>query len=105
MAFNDSIIIQQQASARGEYGEAGVGAWSTYKTVWAEITDVTSYESHESEMPVFTNQKQFKIHAHDAPDVTPKMRISYDSQYFYIASIRKDGRLRMMLIGSAYDDE
>jgi len=105
MAYNDSIVIQQQADARGDYGEADTGAWSTYKTVWAEITDTTSSVTEESEMPVFEDSKSFKIHSHDAPAVTTKMRISYDSQYFLIRSIRKEGRLRTILIASAYDDE
>ena len=105
MAYNDSIVIQQQATAHGVYGEADTGAWSTYKTVWAEIDDSTSSVSQESEMPVFEDSKSFKLHTHDAPAVTTKMRISYDSQYFFIRSIRKEGRLRTVLIGSAYDDE
>lgn len=105
MAYNDSIVIEQQASARGEFGEADTGAWSTYKTVWAEIDDSSSSVSHESEMPVFEDSKSFKIHCADAPDVTTKMRISYDSQVFFIRSIRKEKRLRTILIASAYDDE
>lgn len=105
MAYNDSIVIEQQASARGDYGEADTGAWSTYKTVWAEITDTASSVSHESEMPVFEDSKGFKLHSADAPSVTTKMRISYDSQYFLIHSIQKEGRLRTILIASAYDDE
>lgn len=105
MAYNDSIVIQQYTQGRDTLGAIDAGTWATYKTVWAEIEDISSSVSHESEMPVFEDSKSFKIHTFDAPAVTTKMRISYDSQYFLISSIRKEGRLRTILIASAYDDE
>ena len=80
-------------------------SWATYKTVWAEVEDVSSNVQFESDMPVFEDGKSFKIHTHDAPGITSKMRISYDSQYFLIRNIRKEGRLRTVLIAEAYDDE
>jgi len=104
MAYNDKIIIQQTTEGRGTAG--GIeDTWTTYKSVWADIEDVSSYVSHESEMPVHEDSKSFKIHKHDAPSVTTKMRISYDSQYFFIRSIQKEGRLRTVLVAEAYDDE
>lgn len=104
MAYNDSIVIQQVTEGRDVNG-AVTESWTTYKTVWAEIEDAYSNVSQESEMPVFEDGKSFKIHTHDAPAVTSKMRISYDSQYFYIRSIRKEGRLRTILVAEAFDDE
>ena len=47
----------------------------------------------------------FRIHAHDAPSVTSKMRVSYDSQYWTITGISKEGRLHIVLNVEAYDDE
>jgi SPP1 family predicted phage head-tail adaptor len=104
MAYNDFIVIQQTTQTRDANGGI-TDTWATYKTVWAEIEDTASNVSHESEMNVFEDGKSFKIHTHDAPSVTSKMRISYDSQYFFIRSIRKEGRLRTILVAEAYDDE
>jgi len=105
MTYNDSIIIQQQASDRGDYGEGDTGAWSTYKTVWAEVEDVSGSTDDASEMPVYEDSKSFKFRTFDAPAVTTKMRISYDSRTFEIRSINKEGRLTTTLIAEAYDDE
>jgi SPP1 family predicted phage head-tail adaptor len=81
------------------------GSWATYKTVWAEIVDVSGDESFTSDMRVYEDAKIFKIHTHDAPAVTTKMRISYDSKFFLITSINKEGRLRTTLTATAFDDE
>lgn len=104
MTYNDKIVIQQATESRDSIGEVD-RSWATYKTVWAEITDSSSYVGHESDMPVHEYGKSFKFHTHDAPAVTTKMRISYDSQVWYIKSINKEGRLRTELIAEAYDDE
>lgn len=103
MTYNDQIVIEQYTQSRDTYGAIDAGTWATYKTVWAEIEDVQSNVSYESDMPVFEDGKSFKFHTHDA-DVTSKMRVSYDSQYFAIRSIRKEGRLRTIIIAEAYDD-
>lgn len=104
MTYNDPIIIQQPTESRNDYGEV-VPAWSTYKELWAEITDVQSNVTEDSDMMVFEDAKSFKIHKQDAPDVTSKMRIYYDSQVYRIRSIRKEGRLWIILVAEAYDDE
>ena len=105
MAYNDSIIIQQYTQARDTLGAIDAGTWGTYKTVWADISDPYGSVSNESDMPVYSESINFKIHTHDAPAVTTKMRISYNSQYYLIASIQKEGRLRTVLTATAYDDE
>ena len=104
MTFNDKIVIQQYTQARDTYGAIDAGTWATYKAVWAEVEDVQSNVTYDSEIPVFEDGKSFKIHTHDAPSVTSKMRIIHDSQYYAIRSIRKEGRLRTVLIAESYDD-
>jgi len=47
----------------------------------------------------------FKIHSYDAPDVTTKMRISYDSNIFLIRDVRREGRFHFHLTTEAFDDE
>ena len=105
MAYSDLIVIQQYTQKRDSLGAIDAGTWGTYKTVWAMIEDAGSSVSHESDMPVFEDAKTFKFRAADAPAVTSKMRVSYDSQYFYIDSVQKEGRLRTVLIARANDDE
>ena len=105
MAFREKIIIQQPTEARGDAG--GVEeTWTTYKTVYAEIDDLSGGEDNTSDMVVYVNGLSFKIHKKDAPDVTTKMRISYDSEYWYIRTRRVDRRRGFIeLTGEAYDDE
>ena len=104
MAYNDKIVIQQRTGARDSYGEMDP-TWATYKTVWSEMDDTGGIIDYSSEQPVYSDTRSFKIHTHDAPSVTTKMRVSYDSKYYMIRSIRKEGRLWTNLTTEAYDDE
>jgi len=104
MAYNDKIVIQQKVVSADDYGERDP-TWTTYKTLWAEMIDEGGVIDYESEMPVYTDTRAFKYHAHDAPDVTTKMRVSHDNKYHDIRSIRKEGRLHITLTVQAYDDE
>jgi SPP1 family predicted phage head-tail adaptor len=104
MAYNDLIVIQQKTVARDDYGEPDP-TWTTYKSVWAEKVERGGDRTYQGDMPVFTDGITLRIHTHDAPAVTSKMRISYDSQYWTIVAIEKEGRLHTVLNAEAYDDE
>ena len=104
MAYNDKIIIQESTETRDTYGEVDT-TWATYKTVWAQIDDASSGLNYQSDMPVFSTTKIFIIHKPDAPDVTSKMRISFDGQIFEIMGIQRKGRLQWVIMAEAYDDE
>ncbi len=104
LTYNDLIVIQQTTQSRTSLGEV-VDTWGTYKSAWADIEDAQSNVGYEGGQPAFEDGKSFKIHTDDAPGVTTKMRISYDSTFFYIRSIRKEGRLRTILLADGYDDE
>ena len=104
MAYNDKIVIQQSTETRDAYGEVDT-TWSTYKTVWAEIDDSGGSKDFTSDMPVYEDGMSFKIRQADAPDLTTKMRISWNSQVWIIRSKQRDGRLRWNIIADAYDDE
>jgi len=104
MAYNDRIVIEQKTVTADDYGERDA-TWSTYKTVWAERIDQTGYKSNQTDMPVFTDGISFKIHIHDAPDVTTKMRVSYDGEYWDIIRREKEERLWFILYVEAQDDE
>jgi len=105
MAFREKIIIQYPVETRGDAGSLET-TWATHKTVYAEIDDLSGGEDNTSDMTVYVNGLSFKIHKKDAPDVTTKMRISYDSDYWYIKSKQKDIRRGFItLIADTYDDE
>ena len=104
MAYNDKIVIQQSTETRDDYGEVDV-TWSTYKTVWAEMDVPGGGKTHETDMPIYYDNRLFTIRSYDAPDVTTKMRISYDSDIYLILSIQKRGRMFTVLITEAFDDE
>lgn len=104
MAYNDKIVIQQKTVSADTYGERDP-TWTTYKTVWAEMEDTGGVVDYSADMPIYSDTRTFIIHTHDAPDVTTDMRVSYDSEYHMIRSIRKDGRLRTKLTVQAFDDE
>jgi len=106
MAYRDSIIIQQPTSVRDDYGSVDASTWATYKTCWAEIEDVAGNENFDSDQRVYEDVKSFKVHTADAPAVTTKMRISWDSRLFFITSINKERRrVATELLAIAYDDE
>jgi SPP1 family predicted phage head-tail adaptor len=104
MGYNYQIVIQQRTDTADDYGERDA-TWDTYKTVWAERDDTGGVVSYESDQPVYTDAMIFKIHSYDAPDVSTKMQISYNSQIFKIQSVRKDGRFHLHLVAQAFDDE
>ena len=106
MAYNDLITIQQNTVSRDTNGFKQF-SWSTYKQCWADIEDTGGSLSYESDSPIWRDTKTFKIRTHDAPSVKayPQMRIVYDSDYFMVVGIEKDGRLFTTLTGEATDDE
>ena len=104
MAYNDYIVIQQSTVSADRYGERDK-TWTTYKSVWAERDDEGGYLGYTADMPVYSDSLSFRIHTHDAPDVTTKMRISYNSKYYLIRSIQTEGRLHTNLRVEAFDDE
>ena len=105
MAYNEKIVIQQYTQARDDYGAIDAGSWADYKTVWAEVSDAGGSLSHESDQPVYEDSTSFKFRTFDAPGVTSKMRVSYDSQVWVIRNIQKEARLVTNIIAEAYDDE
>jgi len=104
MGYNYQIVIQEATESRDDYGEVDT-TWATYKTVWAERDDEGGVMSYEAEQPVYSDSMTFKIHSYDAPDVTTKMRISYDSNIFLIRDVRREGRFHFHLTTEAFDDE
>ena len=104
MGYNYQIVIQESTVSADDYGERDA-TWTTYKTVWADMDIPGGVLEYGSDMPVYSDSRVFKIHTYDAPGVTTKMRISFESNIYPIRSIQKEGRFKTTLIAEAFDDE
>ena len=104
MAKNDKIVIEEPDSSRGTIG--GVEpVWTTHVTSWAEITPISGNENFTTDMVIYSDTKKFKIHYGEGKTVTSKMRINWNSQYFYITSVNHEKRLQTTLMAVAKDDD
>lgn len=104
MAMNDKIVIQKVAEARSSTG-AVTETWTTHVTSWADIEQVSGSEQFTSDMTIYNDIKTFVIHYHEGKEVTPKMRISYDSGYYYITSVSHKDHLKTTLLAVRNDDD
>ena len=104
MDFSDYIIIEQTTQARSSTG-AVTDTWTTHVESWAEVSQVSGSENFNSEMIVYNDIKEFVIHYEEGKNVTPKMRISFDSGYYYITSVNHKRRLLTTLLAVRNDDE
>jgi len=104
MAYNDLITIQSVTETRNAYGEV-VEAWVAYDTVWADIDTLSGSEGFSADQYVYADTKRFTIHYEEGKNVTSKMRISYDSGYYYITSVAHRDRLRTELVATERDNK
>jgi SPP1 family predicted phage head-tail adaptor len=102
--MNDKIVIEQPDDSRGTAGQVEP-AWTTHVTSWAEITNLSGNEAFISDMTIYNDTKQFKIHYNEGKNVTSAYRISWDSRYFHITSVNHEKKLRTILIAIAKDDD
>ena len=104
LAKNDKIVIEEPDSTRSTIGALDPD-WTTHMTSWAEITNISGNEAFTSDMTIYNDTKKFKIHYEEGRNVTSKMRVSWNSQYFYITSVNHEDRLQTVLIAVAKDDD
>lgn len=99
-----SITIQKVTEGRSATG--GVSeSWTTHATCYADIEQVSGSEGFTSDMTVYSDVKRFVIHYTTGQSVTAKMRISYDSEIYWITSVSHKDRLKTTLIAVRHDDE
>jgi SPP1 family predicted phage head-tail adaptor len=102
--MNDKIVVEEPDSTRGTIG-AHEPVWTTHVTSWADITNISGNENFTTDMVIYSDTKQFIIHYNEGQNVTSKMRINYNSQYFYITSVNHEKRLKTRLVAVAKDDD
>jgi SPP1 family predicted phage head-tail adaptor len=101
---NDRIEIEQVTETRGS--EGGVTeTWSVLYTVWAEVGQVSGNENYTSDMIVYNDVKKFTIYYNNGQNVTAKMRIKYNGEYYNITSITHIKRLETEIMAVRFDDE
>lgn len=85
-------IEQPTYTVSSDTNDKYVSAWTTYKTVWASWIHQASQEVFESGQMVAKDTYNWKIRHYDAPAIKMDMRISYDSDYYYLVSLKELGR-------------
>lgn len=87
------ITIQESTLTSNEYGEK-VPVWSTYATVWAQITrKPTASERLSSEQMISFNNVEFIIrNASNVSEVSPGHRILYNGKPHNILGVHELGR-------------
>ncbi len=93
--MRDEIVIQSASEARSGSG-AAVPTWATFATVWAEVSYLKGSEPFDAGRPIAMNARKFRIRWLD--NLTEKMRISFDSDFWDIDSIEEVKRKTEMLI-------
>ena len=83
------IVIQSETIARDDFGGEDP-TWSTLATVWAGIEYRSGTETNEADQMVSMNKIMFTIRYRT--DITARMRIYYNSVYYYITLVEQLGR-------------
>jgi len=93
------VVIEQPTYAvSDDTNDKYVSTWATYKTCWAGWVHRQSQEAFESGQIVAVDTYEWKLRYYDAPAVKMDMRISYDSDYYYIVGIKELGRKEAWLV-------
>ncbi|CAK0778987.1 Head-tail adaptor protein [Gammaproteobacteria bacterium] len=83
------VIIQRSTATRDTMGQETM-SWATHASVWAQVTPVSGNEALKENRDVAALLAKFVIRF--LSTVTAKDRISYDSKYWDILSLREIGR-------------
>ncbi len=83
------IVIQQRTDTKDSHGDP-VPAWSALATVWAEKLPMRGAERFQSQQTLAQADHRWRIR--HRTDVTEKMRISHESEYYDIQSVLEIGR-------------
>lgn len=79
------MVIQSKTESQAASGMPSE-SWSTHATVWARVKPVKADEGFEAGTTTARRTHEITIRA--LSTVTPNMRVSWDSRYFYITGVR-----------------
>lgn len=103
-ALNDQITIQKftyESNSQGTIEET----WVTHQVAWVDAEQVTGSENFTSEMDVYNDIKSFQGEWIELSAVTPRMRVKFGSDYYYITSVKSKDNLTTTIIAIRNDDE
>lgn len=87
------ITIQQPTySISDDTNDKYVSAWTTYKNCFSSWVQKQSQEVFETGQMVAKDTHEWKVRYYDAPDIKADMRISYESENYYLVGIKELGR-------------
>lgn len=89
------VIIYTATTATDSFGQ-DVATDAILATVWAKITPVGGGEDTEGNKVTASNRVMFTIR--HRTDVTEKMKVKFDSEYYDILTIEKPDRKRRLEI-------
>jgi len=98
--------IKFQSLTTKSAGDLGVAkdSWTDVKTVYAEFRSVNASEMDESEQTTGSTYLEFRIR--EPKDFTPteKMRIEFQSRYYYITGLKPANAGGHYLINAVHKD-
>jgi len=89
--MNRKIVIEQPTYATDAQNHQYVSGWTTYKSIWASWVHAVSTEVFDSGQMVAKDTYDWRVRFLDVPDLKMDMRISYNSEYYSIVSIKELG--------------
>lgn len=99
------IVIQQPTYAvSSDTNDKPVTGWTTYKIAWAERIHKQSQEVFEAGQMVAKDTFHWNIIYNDAPVVKMDMRVSYNSEFYYLVGIKEMGRNEDLILTTVRRD-
>lgn len=87
--YDRQITIQQATVAQDTFGEPDE-TWATLAVVWAQVIPKTGREYFKADQRISEADTIFRIRYRS--DITSKMRISYNNQFYNINGMAELGR-------------
>ena len=86
------IALQASTLTTNAYGQR-VASWTTYATVWAQLTYTGGDEKLQSDQVSSTVKTQFKVrYSSDTSSAKPSDRVVYNSSNYEVLYIQEVGR-------------
>ena len=88
-ALDRRLLIEQPTFTPDTYGE-GIVSWGTLATVWGSATPLQGRELFDAQRTDAQAEMRFTVRRRT--DLTPKMRVVFDSKNWGIVAISEVGR-------------
>ena len=92
--MNWQVVIQKDSGTTKNSGGEPIESWTTHATVWAEKIPVRGSLATQADQTVAVREVQWIIHYDEY--VNERMRILFNSEYYYITFIEEIGRAQLM---------